>query len=213
MRAYYTACTRVPVRQLGLPLEHVRKQANSRLLSSSHSKNNVNTVDALDPDLEESTHTRDLVLALFQSLSITQFSLQTHAPTITSKESALIRNLDMSSGAKAMVLTDMKGFSMVAVLSASRNIDLKALRKLLKKKLKLASPEHVWELTQCRVGGVPPFGSVWGVQTYCDVSLKEQGVSINFNLGLRRVSCLGLSFQDYLRAENPVLANFSVEKK
>ena len=63
------------------------------------------------------------------------------------------------------------------------------------------------EITGCVPGAVPPFGSIWGLKTYMDDSLQEQGEEINFNAGLRTNS-VRMSVADYLRVEEPVVCKF-----
>ena len=78
-----------------------------------------------------------------------------------------------------------------------------------KKKLRLATPDVVKDVTGCLPGAVPPFGSLFeGVTTYADKSLQEQGDSINFNGGLRTHS-FGISVADYLAVEKPSIEDFS----
>lgn len=109
-----------------------------------------------------------------------------------------------------MLLKDGVGF-VLAVMSASRKLDSNKFKKLIKcKNLKFASEEEVWNVTKCVPGAVPPFGSLWGVKTYADESLRRQGDSINFNAGLRTRSMF-LSVLDYLELENPVIGEFTKE--
>ena len=57
---------------------------------------------------------------------------------------------------------------------------------------------------------MPPFGSLFpGVQTVMDVSLQAQGPEVNFNAGLRTLSVLGLSVEQYLDIEKPIVAEFT----
>ena len=58
------------------------------------------------------------------------------------------------------------------------------------------------------LGAVPPFGSVFGVQTYMDPSLMEQGEIINFNVGLRTHS-VTMKGADYLEIEKPKVLKFT----
>lgn len=61
-----------------------------------------------------------------------------------------------------------------------------------------------------RSGAVPPFGSLWpGVLTVMDRSLEGQGLSMNFNAGLRTLSVLGLRVAQYVEVEAPVVADFA----
>jgi len=127
-----------------------------------------------------------------------------------------VRGVPLASGAKAMLLKGSKPLPhgspfLLAVLSAARKADLRALRgALAQKSVSLASVEDVWALTGCVPGAVPPFGSLFaGVKTYCDPSLVEQGEFINFNAALRGSSVIGLRVADFLRVEQPTVLAFS----
>lgn len=59
-------------------------------------------------------------------------------------------------------------------MSASKKLSWKLLRNAVGlKKLDLAKPEEVFNLTKCIPGAVPPFGSIWGIKTFLDESLIE----------------------------------------
>ena len=97
----------------------------------------------------------------------------------------------------------------LAVIAADCKMDSKAFRKVVGcKSTRFASPEEVLQVTGCVPGAVPPFGSAWGLKTYVDASLKKQGPTINFNVGLRTCSVLGLSYDDYVRVEQPTECAF-----
>ena len=54
---------------------------------------------------------------------------------------------------------------------------------------------------------MPPFGSIFGLKTYMDESLRNQGDSINFNSG-KRTNSVFMSLKDYLNVENPIVCQF-----
>ena len=97
----------------------------------------------------------------------------------------------------------------LAVMSASRKLDSKKFKKLIgSKSLKFASEEEVFNTTKCIPGAVPPFGSIFGIPTYMDESLRTQGNSINFNAGLRTRS-VSMKLEDYLEVEKPIISSFT----
>ena len=96
---------------------------------------------------------------------------------------------------------------MLIVISASAKMDSKAMKKAGGfKSTRFASEAEVLTLTGCVPGAVPPFGSVWGIPTFMDESLREQGKSINFNAGLRTFS-VGMGLADYLAVEKPIVCS------
>lgn len=137
-------------------------------------------------------------------------------------QSAAVRGVPLESGAKAMLLQPAKPLAsganfILAVLSAARSLDWPKLRALVgQPKIKMASLQDVAAVTGCLPGAVPPFGSLFGtpscaVATFVDSSILTQGPVINFNAGLRTLSVLGLSVDDYLRIEKPhIIGDFTV---
>ena len=168
------------------------------------------------PAAPEDPATSQRVLALLASQGCA-FATLAHCATRTCEESAAVRGVEVASGAKAMLLKCAKPLPhgspyLLAVLSAARKADLRALRGLLgQKSVSLASVEDVRALTGCVPGAVPPFGSLFkGVATYADPSVLDRG-HINFNCGLQTLSVLGLPVADYARVERPTRLAFSTE--
>ena len=120
----------------------------------------------------------------------------------------------------------------LAVMAANEKLDWKKMKKLLgpksrSKGARMASVEEMWEVTGCKPGGVPPFGSLFEiplgkdddgggseskikVRTFVDRSLQRQGDVINFNCGLRTRS-IQMSFVNYFELEKPDMCDFVVE--
>mmetsp|Transcript_1132 Transcript_1132/g.2735 ORF Transcript_1132/g.2735 Transcript_1132/m.2735 type:complete len:167 (+) Transcript_1132:3-503(+) len=154
---------------------------------------------------EEDPTTYRKCLEKVEGLPVRHFE---HVPVRTSEEASILRGVTMASGAKAMLVTDGALF-VLCVMSAALKLDWKPLKKLLSSnRIKFASEEQVRQVTGCLPGAVPPFGSVFGVQTYMDESLVTQGDTINFNVGLRTHS-LQMSVHDYIAVEQPVRAQFT----
>jgi Ala-tRNA(Pro) deacylase len=137
-----------------------------------------------------------------QQAGVESYTLLFHRPVFTSEEAAAVRGTPLASGAKALVLKADDRF-ILAVLPADRKLDNRRLREQLGvKSLRFASREELLQLTGVPPGAVPPFGSLFGLPTYCDPALLQQ-TEINFNIGDNAVS-MHLATQDYLRVENPV---------
>jgi Ala-tRNA(Pro) deacylase len=135
------------------------------------------------------------------------FGVLRHEPVFTSEQAAAVRGTPLSSGAKALVLKAGDRF-VLAVLPADRKLDSKkAARALGGKGLRFASREEVEQLTGLQPGAIPPFGSLFGLATYCDPALAANA-SINFNAGAHDVS-VQMSYEDYVRAEKPTLAGIT----
>lgn len=137
-----------------------------------------------------------------QQAGVERYTLLFHRPVLTSEEAAAVRGTPLTSGAKALVLKAEDRF-ILAVLPADRKLDSRRLRQQLGvKSLRFASRQELLALTGLTPGAVPPFGSLFGLPTYCDPGLLQQP-EINFNIGDNAVS-MHLATQDYLRVEHPV---------
>jgi Ala-tRNA(Pro) deacylase len=94
------------------------------------------------------------------------------------------------------------------VLPADRKLASKEVRKSLGiKSLRFASREEVEQLTGLAPGSIPPFGSLFGLETCCDERLGENE-RINFNAGDHSIS-ISLLYADYLAAERLKLGRFA----
>lgn len=124
-----------------------------------------------------------------------------HQPVRTSKEASQVRpNYSLSQGGKALIVRlkkdGEKTFAMI-VVPGDKRFDVKAARKVLgASDIRFASEEEVDEITGGVVpGGVPPFGTIFGIPVYADrhIFLDEKMI---FNAGDRSVS-IGMKTEDY----------------
>jgi len=130
------------------------------------------------------------------------FTLLEHEPVFTSEQAAAVRGTPLSSGAKALVMKAGEKF-VILVLPADRKLDSRKARSgLAVKALRFASKEEVETLTGLQPGSIPPFGSLFGLPTYCDPALAENP-SINFNAGDHAVS-IQMSYSDFAAVEKPI---------
>jgi Ala-tRNA(Pro) deacylase len=132
------------------------------------------------------------------------FGVLRHAPVYTSEEAAAVRGVPLSSGAKALIVKAGEGFVML-IVPADRKLDSKKARAALGvKNTRFATREEVEQLTGLQPGSIPPFGSLFGLTTYCDPALKDNE-TINFNAGDHGIS-VSMTCADYLAVERPTLA-------
>ncbi len=133
----------------------------------------------------------------------TQFTVLRHEPVFSSEQAAAVRGTPLASGAKALVVRAGEGFVLL-VLPADRKLDSRKARAALGvKSVRFASPEEVEQLTGLKPGSIPPFGSLFGLKTYCDPALGENA-SINFNAGDHAIS-VHMTHADYVALEKPAL--------
>lgn len=130
-----------------------------------------------------------------------------HEPVYTSEQAAKVRGSRLQAGAKALIMyADLQ--PIMVVVSAATKVDTKVFKKLYGiKKLKLATPEEVEKITQVKIGAVPPFGSLFHLDTFVDNKLAGNDL-INFNAGKHDTS-IQMKYNDFIRAELPELGNFS----
>jgi Ala-tRNA(Pro) deacylase len=137
----------------------------------------------------------------------TSFKVLRHEPVYTSEQAAAVRGTALSSGAKALIIKVADRFVLM-VLPADRKLDSKQARSLMGVKgLRFASREEVKSLTGLEPGSIPPFGSLFGMATYCDPALADNP-SINFNAGDHSIS-VQMSYADYIALEKPTMAAIS----
>jgi Ala-tRNA(Pro) deacylase len=134
------------------------------------------------------------------------FDVLRHEPVFTSEAAAAIRGTPLASGAKALVCKADERFLMI-VLPADRKLSSKAVRKAGVKSLRFASRDEVEQQTGLAPGSIPPFGSLFGIETWCDERLAEQP-RINFNAGDHAIS-ISMAYADYCAAEQPRLGLFA----
>jgi Ala-tRNA(Pro) deacylase len=135
------------------------------------------------------------------------FEVLRHAPVFTSEQAAAVRGTPLASGAKALICKADERFVMI-VLPADRKLASKAVRKNQNvKSLRFASREEVEQLTGLAPGSIPPFGSLFGLPTWCDERLGEHP-RINFNAGDHSLS-ISMTHADYVQAEQPALGLFA----
>jgi Ala-tRNA(Pro) deacylase len=135
------------------------------------------------------------------------YTVLRHAPVFTSEEAAAVRGTSLGSGAKALVCKADERFLMI-VLPADRKLASKAFRSSAGiKSLRFASREEVETITGLAPGSIPPFGSLFGLPTWCDERLGEHP-QINFNAGDHTIS-ISMTYANYLAAEQPQLGRYA----
>src|SRR5262245_8290200 len=108
------------------------------------------------------------------------YAVLRHEAVYTSEAAAAVRGTPLGSGAKALVVKAVAAF-VLFVLPADRKLDSKKAKAALGvRDLRFATREEVLEKTGLQPGSLPPFGSLFGLPTYCDPALGEHA-SINFN--------------------------------
>ncbi len=127
-----------------------------------------------------------------------------HRPVYTCTEAATVRGTALHSGAKSLVVKGHDTFVM-AVMPADLSLHGGALRKVLGwKRLRFAYNEETLQITGLTPGSISPFGSLFGLPTFCDERLADNEF-INFNAGTHSDS-IQMSYADYIAYESPTIA-------
>ena len=120
-----------------------------------------------------------------------------HEPVITSEDAAKVRGVLLHVGVKAMIIKHDNGFIMIT-LPADKKINFDKVKEQINtKKIRLATLEEVKEIIDCERGGVPPFGFLFGIQTFADKGIANNK-EIEFNAGLTTKS-IRMKEQDYFK--------------
>ncbi len=139
-----------------------------------------------------------------------EYRIMHHEATTTSAESAAVRGVPLSSGAKALVVKAREDYSMF-VVPADRQLDWKPVKKLVgSKSARLASAEELLAKTGLVKGSVPPFGNLVGMPVYVDSALLEQEL-VRFNAGSLTDS-IEMPGEDLLRAVDGDSGVFTVAR-
>lgn len=135
------------------------------------------------------------------------FKHQHHEPTPSSADSARVRGLtSLHSGAKALLIEgDKTNTRWLCVMPADLRFASKKFAAIVGERVHFAkSPEDAVGLPK---GAVPPFGSLLGLQTYCDPKLAENE-NIDFNAASLTDS-VTMPYKDYERIEQPKLVDIT----
>ena len=131
-----------------------------------------------------------------------------HSVAYTAQEIASVTHIPGKELAK-VVMVKIDGNLVMAVVPASRQVDLDRLRVLAEgKTVSLAGEKEFKDrFPDCETGAMPPFGELYGIPVYVDSSLAEDE-DIAFNAGTHR-ELIRLSYQDFVRLASPAVGSFA----
>jgi len=150
-----------------------------------------------------------VLLELFKLRGV-EYTLFEHQPVYTSEEASKVRNVELKTGVKAMLVRSKDGGKfLLADIAADRRIDFPKLESLAKSKhFRFATRDEVLTATKCEPGSVHPLGCLFGIETFLDNSVLENEY-VNFNIGMLTKS-VKIRSKDLLRVLEPdLLADFS----
>ncbi|MEQ9619887.1 MAG: YbaK/EbsC family protein [Deltaproteobacteria bacterium] len=137
-----------------------------------------------------------------------KYKVISHSPAYTAQEIAALVHVPGKELAKTVIVKADEGYAM-AVLPASRKINLEALKDVMSAKhVELAKEEEFGKMfPDCEVGAMPPFGNLYDLPIYVAKALSEDE-EIVFNAGTH-TDAIKMSYQDLERLVKPVIADFS----
>ena len=99
------------------------------------------------------------------------YDLVAHPHTGSSHETAEASHVSEDHIAKAVIVKDASGYTMV-VVPASYYVEMKHVRKELDREFELVEEDEFAELfADCEPGAVPPLGPAYNIETYLDEGL------------------------------------------
>ncbi|PCI22713.1 MAG: deacylase [SAR324 cluster bacterium] len=130
------------------------------------------------------------------------YTTMQHKLAYTAQETAGSAHVPGKEFAKTVILKADNRMIM-AVLPASRDLDLRILKESLgAKDLRLAHEHDFRDLfPECDTGAMPPFGNLYGVDVIAAKTLTEQD-SICFNAGTHR-DLVKLKYRDFEKVVKP----------
>ena len=107
------------------------------------------------------------------------------------------------------VMIKVDGDLAMAVVPASRDVDLEKLEALLgADRVRLAGEsDFKRRFPDCETGAMPPFGNLYGMRVYVDESLTKDS-EIGFDAGSHS-ELMRMSYQDFERLVKPIVLRFS----
>jgi Ala-tRNA(Pro) deacylase len=131
-----------------------------------------------------------------------------HTVAYTAKEIAALTHISNRELAKT-VIVKIDGTMAIAVLPASYDVDLFALRTAIGAKSVTLAKESEFKdrFPECDIGAMPPFGNLYGMAVYVDESLTKDK-DIAFNAGTHE-ELLQVSYADFARLVKPTVLRFS----
>jgi Ala-tRNA(Pro) deacylase len=132
-----------------------------------------------------------------------------HTPSYTAQGVAAATHISGKELVKTVIVKIDGAFAM-AVVPASRRVDIPSLRREMKTlNVLLASEEEFKDrFPGCETGAMPPFGNLYGMTVIADNSVAADE-EIAFNAG-SHAEVLRLAYRDFARLVKPKLMNICI---
>ena len=138
------------------------------------------------------------------------FDHSVHETTLTSEDSARVRQTKLEEGIKAIILRGKNSKKNYQFNVPSHlKLDMKAVAEAVGEKCEFEAPEVIKERFGLIVGGVPPFGQLLNLDTYYDEGILQQDRAA-FNCGLSTESII-MKSKDLATVVQPKYGHFTKE--
>ena len=142
----------------------------------------------------------------FLDASHVPYEVHPHPRALSAVAVARADHVPATEMAKVLLIRSQHDY-LVAVLPASRRLDLHRLEELVGERLELAREEEVDRLfPRCERGAMPPFGNLFGLPVWVDDSLGREAETV-FNGGTH-AETVHMAFADFARLAEPSFGNF-----
>lgn len=106
------------------------------------------------------------------------FETVVHPPAFTAQKRAKFLRVSGHWVVKSVLLRGPAGL-LLAILPASRHVDLEALAQCLEGSVRLATEAEIGEaFADCELGSLTPFGSLYGLPTILEASLPPDALIV-----------------------------------
>jgi Ala-tRNA(Pro) deacylase len=139
-----------------------------------------------------------------------QFDVLQHEDTFDSQHLAEAVHVSGRQVAKTVLLRMDHGYKYaVAILPATHLIDLEAVSRLLGgARVELATEYEIGQrCPDCEMGVLPPFGSIYGLETVLDESLRH-AEQIVFEANTHQ-EAIRMAGEDFVKVESPLVGGFA----
>lgn len=136
------------------------------------------------------------------------FEHSKHEKTPTSEDSARVRGTSLAEGIKALILRGKQSKKNYQFnISSNKKLDMKKVADLVGEKCEFEDAGVILDRFGLEVGGIPPFGSLFQMDTYYDEGIKEASRAA-FNCGLLSESII-MKTPDLIALVQPKFGSFS----
>lgn len=132
-----------------------------------------------------------------------------HPEAVTAQRIAQAEHVKGRHHAKVVMIKSGEQHLMM-VLAADHQIDLEKVAKAIGKPASLDKEREFKSLfPDCAIGAMPPFGNLYGLQTYVDRSLAQEDYIV-FEAGTH-TDAIKLSYRDYEKIAKPRVEDLAIK--